>query len=258
MSIIPKFLDEALTPIAKESGERLADIVSLVFTPIIKAKAIRDKNLEKFLKELEKEVNKIPENNIKEPPLNIVGTALEEVLKYHCDEEYMRKMFSKLIASSMSKNSVVHPSYVEIIKQLSRYDIQVLRNFFVLIKINSPEVYYEFSYFMLEIYYQKGIFGWTSSNLMFAKNNEEYNIIKNARKFISSLENLERLALIKIRDNGINPSIKMSDFNFVCSLDDIIKIGKIEVMGTVYLEDLINACFTKELYDSLDGNIIFE
>lgn len=56
--IIPKFLDEALTPIGKEIGERFSDIVSLVFTPIIKAKAVRDKNIELFLNELNDKTKK--------------------------------------------------------------------------------------------------------------------------------------------------------------------------------------------------------
>lgn len=41
---IPKFLDEALTPVAKECGERLSDIVNLIFTPVIITKALRDKH----------------------------------------------------------------------------------------------------------------------------------------------------------------------------------------------------------------------
>ena len=45
-NIIPKFLDEALSPVSKEVGERLADIISLVFTTVIKPRAKRDKNIE--------------------------------------------------------------------------------------------------------------------------------------------------------------------------------------------------------------------
>lgn len=45
INIIPKFLDEALSPVSKEVGERLADIISLVFTTVIKPRAKRDKTL---------------------------------------------------------------------------------------------------------------------------------------------------------------------------------------------------------------------
>ena len=127
INIIPKFLDNALSPVAKEAGERLADMVSLVFTPIVKAKAKRDKNIEIFLKELDKEVKKIPEHKVKIPPLYIVGPALDEVFKFYHDEEYLRKMFAKLIASAMEEDIIVHPSYLEIIKQISEYDLRIIK-----------------------------------------------------------------------------------------------------------------------------------
>lgn len=257
INIVPKFLDEALTPVAKEAGERLADIISLVFTPVIKAKAKRDKNIEMFLKELEKEVDKIPEDKIKDPSLHIIAPILEDVFKYYHEEDYLRIIFAKLIASSMDKDNVIHPSYVDVIRQLSRYDIAVLRNFFILIEVISPEISYHFSYYMLEVYYVKGVFDWTSSTLMFAKNKEHYNIIRGEQDFISSILNLERLGLIKIKDTGIDSDRKLSDFDIKCSLENIMEIGKIEIMGTVYLKNIINVCFTKEFYELVDGNIIF-
>jgi len=125
INIIPKFLDSALTPVAKEAGERLADIVSLVFTPVIKAKAKRDKNIELFLKELDNKVKKIPEEKLQNPPLYIVGPIIDNVFKFYHDEEYLRAMYSTLIASSMDLDNQVHPSYIEIIRQLSSVDAKV-------------------------------------------------------------------------------------------------------------------------------------
>lgn len=125
VNIIPKFLDSALTPVAKEAGERLADIVSLVFTPVIKAKAKRDKNIELFLKELEKKVDKIPEENLQNPPLSLVGPIIDNVFKFYHDEPHLRAMYSNLIASSMNNKVEVHPSYIEIIRQLSPIDASV-------------------------------------------------------------------------------------------------------------------------------------
>ena len=56
INIIPKFLDAALTPVAKEIGERLSDIVSLAFTPVIKIRAVRDMNLSLFLEDLNNKI----------------------------------------------------------------------------------------------------------------------------------------------------------------------------------------------------------
>lgn len=127
INIIPKFLNEALSPIAKEAGERLADIISLAFTPVIKARAKRDKNIELFLKELSKEVNNISEDIVKEPPLHIVAPALDDVFKFYYNEDYLRKMFAKYIASSMNIEYDIHPSYSEMIKQLTLFDIILIK-----------------------------------------------------------------------------------------------------------------------------------
>lgn len=126
VNIIPKFLDAALTPVGKEVGERLADIVSLAFTPIIKAKATRDNNLKLFLDDLNTKISEIPEEELKEPPLSIVGQTLEEVGKYYHEEEYLRKIFANLIASSMDQRRYVHPSYIKIIEELSSYDAKFI------------------------------------------------------------------------------------------------------------------------------------
>lgn len=70
----------------------------------------------------------ISPKNIQEPKLNILGPALE-ASKYYIDEEELRDMFAKLIAASMdsSKNNITHPSFVEIIKQLTPLDASNLK-----------------------------------------------------------------------------------------------------------------------------------
>ena len=65
------------------------------------------------------QVATIPPENVQEPPLKILGPALE-ASKYYIEEEELRSMFAKILSSSFDKrkNSVIHPSFVEIIKQL--------------------------------------------------------------------------------------------------------------------------------------------
>lgn len=58
MDFVPKFLNDALSPVSKEIGDRLADIVSLAFTPIIKFRIKRDYNLELFTEKLKNNVEK--------------------------------------------------------------------------------------------------------------------------------------------------------------------------------------------------------
>lgn len=74
------------------------------------------------------QVAAIPPENVQEPPLKILGPALE-ASKYYIEEEELRSMFAKILASSFDnrKNSIIHPSFVEIIKQLDITDALILQ-----------------------------------------------------------------------------------------------------------------------------------
>ena len=74
------------------------------------------------------QVATIPPENIQEPSLKILGPALE-ASRYYIEEEELRSMFAKILSSSFDnrKNSVIHPSFVEIIKQLDITDARILR-----------------------------------------------------------------------------------------------------------------------------------
>lgn len=84
-------------------------------------------NLEKYAHEVKSGIEKIPEENIQEPKMSIVGPAFE-ASKFYIEEDEIRGMFAKLIASSMDKTQSIniHPSFVEIIKVLSPLDAQNL------------------------------------------------------------------------------------------------------------------------------------
>ena len=92
-----------------------------------KYKAQQTINTEKFKKSLEKNIQEISEDNIQEPKISIVGPALE-ASKFYMDEDEIRDMFSKLVASSMDKShsDYIHPSFIEMIKMLSPLDAQNL------------------------------------------------------------------------------------------------------------------------------------
>lgn len=84
-------------------------------------------NLEKYANEVKLGIEKIPEENIQEPKMSVVGPALE-ASKFYIEEDEIRGMFAKLIASSMDKTQSIntHPSFVEIIKALSPLDAKNL------------------------------------------------------------------------------------------------------------------------------------
>lgn len=124
---MPKFLDEGVTPGAKEIGTTLGNIFYMVFSPINhpveKLRIKQAQTLKKYEQDIQDELNKIPEDKLIEPSLSIVGPALE-ASKFYIEEDEIRKMFAKLIASSVNIDAInnVHQSFTEIIKQLSPLD----------------------------------------------------------------------------------------------------------------------------------------
>ncbi|MGG3924923.1 DUF4393 domain-containing protein [Metabacillus fastidiosus] len=88
------------------------------------------KDRQEYEKEILLELSSIPEQNLIEPTMGIVGPALE-ASKFHIGEPELRKMFAKVIAASMDERMFqnVHHSFVEIIKQLSPLDAQNLNLF---------------------------------------------------------------------------------------------------------------------------------
>ncbi|MGH1280463.1 DUF4393 domain-containing protein [Bacillus basilensis] len=132
--LFPKFLDEAVMPVAKKAGSTLSSIWTIAFGGIDiyaeKTQLKRVRSLNQFKDELEQAVSSIPEENIVEPPLHIVGSSLEAA-KYYFENDELRKMFANLIAASINSDmaSKAHPSFVEIIKQLSPLDAMNLKLF---------------------------------------------------------------------------------------------------------------------------------
>lgn len=118
---------------AKGPGQVLDDIMTLVGFEKLhevaeKKRAKREQNVKQFKESIAQNIVSIPEENIVEPPLSIVGPALE-ASKYYIEEETLREMFAKIIGLSMNSEYTgkLHPSFVEIIKQLSLHDAQVLQ-----------------------------------------------------------------------------------------------------------------------------------
>ena len=94
-----------------------------------------------FLKDIVTEVSNIPIDQIQEPKLSVLGPALE-ASKYYIDDKELRSLFAKLIAASMdnSKNEVLQPAFVEIIKQMSPIDAKNLINLYDIKDKQNPIV----------------------------------------------------------------------------------------------------------------------
>ncbi|MGX5768834.1 DUF4393 domain-containing protein [Bacillus cereus] len=189
INIIPKFLDEAVTPLAQRAGNTLSSIWTIAFGGIDiyaeKTQLKRVNALNQFKEELEQAVSSIPEENIVEPPLHIVGPSLE-ASKYYFESSDLRTMFANLISASMNAATIsqTHPSFVEIIKQLSPLDAINLKLF----KTSSRYPIAQYDYI-----YHNGGNAPCKANI-FLENTENKEIDLNA----TSISNLDRLGLISI------------------------------------------------------------
>lgn len=178
---------------AKGPAQALDDIMSLVgFEKLhFYAEKKRAKNeiyIKDYKEKIAQELVKIPEENIQEPPLSIVGPALE-ASKFYMEEEELRNMFAKLVSSSMdsAKNSSNHSSFVEIIKQMDFVDATILK--YTFFKAPSKTL----ALANLSEQFDNG--GTTS----FSENIVDFSIEgTSTNKIASSIQNLNRLGLIAI------------------------------------------------------------
>ena len=119
-----------MEPPAKELGTQLASLLNLIFTPLQMAQIYRDAWIEDYKRRINLKYQEIPREQIQEPPLNIIGTAIE-ASKYHIATEEMREMFANLVAHACAKRmaSALHPSFVTLLTQISPVEASILSGF---------------------------------------------------------------------------------------------------------------------------------
>lgn len=147
---------------------------------------LKEKNLEEFKKEINKNIEAIPQDNLKEPTMYIVGPAIE-ASKYYYEEAQFKEMFAKLIAASCDDrdNDKISPYFVEAIKQISHKEAMILTLFRDKKTSALPIVNYRLILKTIgEKYYEKYVF---------IHDNPD-----NIRKYSDSLINLQRLGLVSL------------------------------------------------------------
>lgn len=194
---------DAATPSAKSIGSNLGLLVDGtlgwlgVWGEIQKIK--QSEYIENFKNQVTDKISSIPEDNLKDPNMSIVGPAIESS-KFFYEEPYFIELFSNLVAAACdeSKKNTIHPSYVDIIKQLSPMDAKFLSMY----KYNT-------TYPMAEI---KSIddndIVTPCTHCLFNFKDKDNSFDENEQLLLtSSLENLTRLGLI-IKNKSIH------EFNF--------------------------------------------
>jgi hypothetical protein len=129
---VPVYQD-AVQPAAQEIGKSLATVtktVNIALAPI-KALVWGYEKIEDYLtKRVSEKLKDIPKEDIETPPTNIAGPAVES-LKYTGHNENLRELYASLLAMSMNKKTAdkAHPSFVEVIKNLSTEEALILQQF---------------------------------------------------------------------------------------------------------------------------------
>ncbi len=135
---LPESVDKAFQnltgSLTQNIGATLSDIWYLVFGGLShladKRKAKYAHSLKLFQEDLVSSIKKIPPEKQLEPSFQVTAQALENA-KYCITEKELREMFTSLISNSLNSDfsKDVHPSFAEIIKQMSVLDAQILKIF---------------------------------------------------------------------------------------------------------------------------------
>lgn len=133
---------DAGKPIAKPTGELVGLIpraIKAALLPIEKWIVDREYNLAETKKLLEQRLANISPEQIEAPEAHIAVPAFQYI-SYCMDNEELRNMYANLLASSMNKavKDGVHPSFVEIIKQLCPDEAKILKHFYK--KVSIPVI----------------------------------------------------------------------------------------------------------------------
>lgn len=129
---VPVYPD-LVQPAAKEIGKSLqtvAKLVNVALAPVAGLVWGYEKIADYLSKRLSEKLEKVPKEDIITPSPQVAGPAIE-ALKFVGEEETLRELYANLIASAMNKNTVekVHPSYVEILKNISPDEALLLKAF---------------------------------------------------------------------------------------------------------------------------------
>lgn len=127
----PQIYDDALQPTLKETGkliERIPKAINAALSGIDIWIANKEYNIEVTKKILYQKLKNIDTNQIV-PPEPYVAVPALQAISYTMNSEDLYNLYANLLAKSMTRSTKkdVHPSFVEIIKQMSPLDTQILK-----------------------------------------------------------------------------------------------------------------------------------
>ncbi len=131
VELVPEAYNDSLKPTVKECGKVLSIIpktINAALVPLQKWIANREYSLAETEKLLAQKLEHVGEDNIVTPEAYVAVPAIQAI-SYCLDNDELRNLYANLLAKSMviDTKDQVHPSFVEIIKQLSPLDAKVFK-----------------------------------------------------------------------------------------------------------------------------------
>lgn len=202
-------------------------------------------------KKLEKKYNLIPDENKTIPRMNILGPAVE-LLKYNLDEQYIKDIFVSIMFSEMNSEMQykVLPSYIDIVRQLSRDDANMLKMIYdAYSKDNNTE--YPLCVMCSSIYNSRELYDVLDNYLVInpygINKDKGFNITVKLDGIV--IDNLCRLGLIKLREDRylhedyyeLVLDILKPSYSYLKDCDIFMKKGIFEL--TEFGKNFILICF---------------
>lgn len=243
---IPELYHDGMQPAIQETGKTLALIPKTINAALAGLQqwiAYREYNVEETKKLLAKNLEKVDVDKIV-PPETYIAVPAIQALSYSMNSDDLRSMYANLLATSMNadKKWNVHPSFVEVIKQLSPDEAKLLKS------LTTD------SYPIIDLKRVKpsGKFNVILRN--FTDIADE--ICEHPDKIFSYLDNLKRLELIEIpfgtyiADESVykhleeHPYIKMiqTSVNVELGKDQTFKFERKYFRLTQYGRDFVDVC----------------
>lgn len=193
----------------------------------------KEYNIEKTKIILADKLKNIPLENIVTPP-SYIGIPALQAISYCMDDQELREMYAELLKTAMNSQTTedVHPTYVEIIKQMSPYDAIVFKK--LLEVLVQP---------CIGVSYRNKSTGasYPIQDIVAFADLEKYPLVSTQ----IALENLERLRLIEINKKSkyadtaayisIKDNIKTTVEHFIMDNADRLPVDEYEVIYNEYL-----------------------
>lgn len=211
--IILNIMEEPCKEIGNAISQPIKAIKYFILDPIIKYNIAKESEYKEVEKELEKKIQGIKKENLKEAKVRVLAN-INEGLKYSIDDSELKEAFLNLLKSSIdkSKENEFHVSFSEILKQLEPDEARIIEYlnsgdvFRVLIENKLPlpsDMIYPFSFIENGRIPKIDVFKMASNGThnQYIKNFtwlSFINFIENPEKINIYLDNLQRLNIIEI------------------------------------------------------------